>query len=90
MDMEYERQRKPPIEVEEISENIRVYSTGSVKDDAANDIILGISRHPSVGSVRAITGGPLLRFEVVTSSPEDWNINLDPHCRMVIEIAMEI
>jgi hypothetical protein len=84
MGMEHERQPEPYIEVEEVSENIRVYSTGDVKDEFASDVVLGITSHPSVDSARAITGGPLLRIEVIASSPEKWQLYIDPHCREII------
>jgi hypothetical protein len=87
--MEQDRQPRPLIEVEEVSENIRVFSTEYVQDDLADAVVSGILAHPYIESARPILGRPLLSIEVVVSEPAHWDMYIDPHCREVISSAMD-
>jgi hypothetical protein len=87
--MEKDQPRRPLLEVEEISETVRIYSTAYVQDEWADDIISGILRHPYVESVRPLFDGSVLSFRVGVSDPEHWDKYIDPHCREIIQSAID-
>jgi hypothetical protein len=86
-----ERGEKPKslVEVVEISEDVRIYSSSYLQDTLAHDIVSGILSHPYVASVTPEMGKPNLSVIVGVEDPEHWHKHVDPHCRETIEMAFE-
>jgi hypothetical protein len=87
--MEKGEQPAPFIEVVEISEDVRIYSTSYLNDNWAKDVVPGILQHPWVESVTPELGKPKLSLIISVEDPRHWDKYIDPFCREMISAAIE-
>jgi hypothetical protein len=89
--MERNNESRPPIVVEELSESRRIFSTTHLRTDEKliTDIVNGIKSHPYIDEVGVNDRGPSIDFVVDVTHPEYWDNYIDPHCRQIIELAIE-
>jgi hypothetical protein len=89
--MERSSEFYPNVEVYEISESRRIFSTTQLSTNEAlvADIVTGIRSNPYVDEVGVNNSGPNIDFVVDVTHPEHWDKYVDPHCRETIEMAIE-
>jgi hypothetical protein len=87
--MERDQYPLPHIEVTDVSESVRIYSTPYVGDSMVEYVVSGILSHPDIESATPTVGEPTFEIMITVSRPEYWNNYIDPHCREVIGMAME-